>query len=136
MVADAGATTTGPRCTGTGTGASGLSPGPGGIKVAGDTVVKDLFSCSASFSSFKVTLNKSLRTSFGVHAHDNTSGADFTCHPTSDKAFSCRGHKEAAHRTVVATVETKGGCTHPTLTAKVTVGGRTSSLVAKCMVVK
>lgn len=137
MVADAGAATSHhkkpPECTGTAVGATGLPAGPGGIKVAGDTLYKNRFSCRVAFNQFTVRINKPIRSSFGIHASAGQSSPDaFTCHETSSMSFSCHGLQVAAHETAYANIEASGSCTSPKYTAKVTVAGKSSTLVVTC----
>jgi hypothetical protein len=134
-ITDAGAATP-PQCTGTVIGLSGLSPGPGGIKVAGDTLYKNRFTCRAAFSQFTVRLNKPIRSSFGIFASAGQSDTNFTCRKTSSMTFSCHGLRVAAHELAYANIEASRSCTSPKYTAAVTVGGRTSRLVVSCISAK
>src|ERR1700730_11892773 len=136
VVADAGAAKSHhkkqPECTGTAVGATGLPAGPGGIKVAGDTLYKTRFPCRSAFSQFTVRINKPIRASFGIHASAGQSSSDFTCQETSSMSFSCHGLQVAAHEMAHANIEAAGSCTSPKYTAKVTVAGQSSPLVVTC----
>ncbi len=138
-VADAGAAPRHhqpPECTGTAKGYMGLPASPGGIKVAGDTIYKNLFSCRAAFSQFTVKVNKPINSSFGIHASAGQSSSDFTCRETSSTAFSCHGLRVAAHELAHANIEASGSCTSPKYTAKVTVAGKSFRLVVSCVTLK
>ncbi|MDQ6803450.1 MAG: hypothetical protein M3065_00470 [Actinomycetota bacterium] len=116
-----------PECTGTAT----------GYVVAGKTVYKINFSCRASISQFTVNTNKTLLRNFGPYAHVDSSQANLTCQlTTSTKAYSCHGRSVGAHQLIVTTVESGQACTNPKMTARVTVGGKTSSLASRCQTLK
>jgi hypothetical protein len=131
-IADAGKAAP-PQCTGTAIGLSGLSPGPGSIKVAGDTLYKNRFSCQAAFSQFTVKINKPIRSSFKIFASAGQSDTNFTCRKTSSTTFSCHGLRVTAHELAYANIEASGSCTSPKYTAAVTVGKKTSRLVVSCI---